>query len=166
MEEPNEIQAWWAGAESQLLRRELAQKILSLHSNGNNITLSNITSAPWGTAYTDIKNTADGNKISSRDGDVELDIRMLRAILNVYDNFGPIAVSSIAGGIHSGNAHYEGRAADINVIRGRRVAETDDSNLLRAVHDFINTLGASRILYPLNDPVGHSTHFHMEWSTQ
>jgi hypothetical protein len=146
------------------IRKELAKQILALHNDDRKISLSSFTLERWGTAHSNIKDTAEGNQIESRYGDISLDTRMLEAVLSVYDRFGPIAVSSIAGGNHTGKAHHEGRAADINVIRGRRVEETRDNDLLRAVYDHIKSLGASLVLYPLNEPVGHRTHFHMEWA--
>ena len=141
----------------------IAQRILSLEGDGpGQISLRRETGG-WGSAYTDIKDTAAGRMINSRHGEVQLDVRALRAILTMHRRYGQLRVSSIAGGLHSGTCHYGGRAIDISQIGGVWVRDMSNARI-REINSFMRTLGTSRIIDRNWDPVGHRDHFHLEWS--
>jgi hypothetical protein len=146
-------------------RRFLARCILELHHLGR-LQLATTTNANWGTAFDHIIATAAGRVISSRLGDVEIDIRVLRAIFEIHQEFGYIGVSSLAGGRHGANsAHYYGRAVDLNMFNNRAVRDTSDARV-REINDILKSLGLgqSQFYYRFADPDGnHGNHFHLGW---
>jgi zinc D-Ala-D-Ala carboxypeptidase len=93
-------------------------------------------------------------------GMVSLDIRLLRALLEL-SRFYTYSISELAGGSHSkGSDHYRGRAFDVNVINGTRVSVTHPD-----YREFMNDcrqLGATLVLGPPQKD--HATHVHAGWA--
>src|SRR4051794_37117162 len=92
-------------------------------------------------------------------GMVSLDVRMLRALLEL-SRFYSFSITELAGGSHSkGSEHYAGRAFDVNVINGTRVSITHPT-YREFMHDS-RQLGADHVLGPPQK--GHATHVHASW---
>lgn len=102
---------------------------------------------------------ADGNHKPAPGGGVKLDVRMLRAIIELTKYY-TFSISEFAGGCHASQAHYRGVAFDVNRIDGKGV------NLFhRNYRDFMadcTELGATKVFGPPSK--GHETHVHAEWS--
>lgn len=107
-------------------------------------------------------------------GTVNLDPRLLDAILRLGDKYKPhgtpaLLVSEIAGGCHSATSrHYSGKAVDISRINDVKVST---SNFSAAFIDDLRNyafdkLGATMILDPYHNDINktHSYHIHIEWA--
>lgn len=91
---------------------------------------------------------------------IDLDITMLRGMLDLTKKF-TFTVSEITGGGHSANSrHYAGIAFDITYING--VYVTKDNSHLIDFKDEAKKLGATEILGP-GDDKNHKTHVHLAW---
>jgi hypothetical protein len=92
-------------------------------------------------------------------GTVALDVRMLRAILQLGTRY-TFSISEVAGGSHSaGSSHYRGTAFDVNVIDKVRV--TGKHPTYRSFMEDCRQLGAAQVLGP--PAHGHETHVHAAW---
>jgi len=93
------------------------------------------------------------------EGQTALNAQMLRGMLDRAKTF-TFYVGEIAGGVHSTNSkHYQGRAFDIGVVNGRRVAKSNASSF--ALMKLAKEHGASLVLGPGDKD--HDTHIHIEW---
>lgn len=116
-------------------------------------------------AQRNIQNTAAGRAAerssyqNAPGGTVELDPRMLSALVELSKQF-TFAVTEIAGGSHSPQSrHYAGIAFDIGVIDGRRISASHPS--AGRFQARCRDLGATEVLGP--GKPGHSTHVHAAW---
>ncbi|MFF7369861.1 peptidoglycan-binding domain-containing protein [Streptomyces tricolor] len=118
------------------------------------------------TAYANIVDMAAGRGAATSPGShvgakrVQLDPRMLRALITLHDRYGSrLNISEFVGGVHSKRSrHYRGLAFDANVINGKHVGK---GAAHRAVMNLCSQLGATEILGP-GDP-HHDTHIHCAW---
>jgi len=103
------------------------------------------------------------NGIKGPGGETPLNISLLNGIEYLATRF-TISISEIAGGVHSGQGHYNGNAMDVNNVNGDHVG-TDvmsDAKII-AFRNACYAAGATKVLDPLNEPVHHFNHFHVEW---
>ncbi|MFE4416162.1 peptidoglycan-binding protein [Streptomyces sp. NPDC056821] len=118
------------------------------------------------TAYANIVDMAAGRGAATSPGShvgakrVQLDPRMLRALITLHDRYGyRLNISEFVGGVHSKNSrHYRGLAFDANVINGKHVGKGAPH---KAVMNLCSQLGASEVRGP-GDP-DHDTHIHCAW---
>lgn len=117
------------------------------------------------TAFDNINDTADGRTAhrssygNAPGGVVNLDLRMLRGMLELAELF-RFSVSEFCGGNHNPNSrHYAGCTADINTINGRHVAAGNP--FVVQFQQRCRELGATEVLGP--GDAGHSTHIHAGW---
>ncbi|WP_299541718.1 peptidoglycan-binding protein [uncultured Streptomyces sp.] len=91
---------------------------------------------------------------------VQLDPRMLHALITLHDKYGyTLQISEFVGGVHSkGSHHYRGLSFDANFINGIHVGSGAPH---KKVMTLCTALGATQVLGP-GDP-GHSTHIHCAW---
>ena len=76
-----------------------------------------------------------------------------------------ISISEIAGGDHSANSsHYKGLSIDVNIVNGDHVdiRNISDDEII-AFRNAAYAAGATKVLDPLNEPVHHFNHFHIQW---
>ena len=150
-----------------------AGRLLQLHNDGQIQLLStdfgrddgadplaNITDAAAGEESHRSCNFPGGGRDSRLPcGTVMLDAQLIDAMISLHDEYGfSYVVTAISGARHSTNSyHYKGRAVDIGVINGQKVAgpSTVSRNLVDACHQ----MGAIEPLGPHNDP-NHQDHVH------
>jgi len=101
---------------------------------------------------------ADGTYSPAPGGQVMLDVRMLRALLELSRCY-TLAVAEFAGGCHATTAHYQGVAFDVNYIDGIKVGVTHPS--YREFMQDCHELGATKVIGPPSR--GHATHVHAQW---
>ena len=91
---------------------------------------------------------------------VQLDPRMLRALLTLQDTYGyRLNISEFVGGVHSKKSrHYRGLSFDVNEINGKHVGSGAPHRALMAA---CSQLGATEIIGPPS--AGHRTHVHCAW---
>jgi GH25 family lysozyme M1 (1,4-beta-N-acetylmuramidase)/peptidoglycan hydrolase-like protein with peptidoglycan-binding domain len=91
---------------------------------------------------------------------VQLDTRMLRALLTLHDKYGyRLHITEFVGGVHSKNSrHYRGLSFDVNEINGRHVGSGAPHRALMAA---CSQLGATEVIGPPS--AGHKTHVHCAW---
>ncbi|MFE9853496.1 peptidoglycan-binding protein [Streptomyces sp. NPDC005576] len=91
---------------------------------------------------------------------VQLDPRMLRALITLHDKYGyTLQISEFVGGVHSKTSrHYAGLTFDANYINGIHVGSGAPH---KKVMKLCTALGATEVLGP-GDP-NHSTHIHCAW---
>lgn len=91
---------------------------------------------------------------------IDLDINMLKGMLNLTKKY-TFSISEITGGGHSSNSrHYAGIAFDINYING--VYVNDKNTYLTEFRIEAKKYGATEILGP-GDDNNHKTHIHLGW---
>lgn len=93
-------------------------------------------------------------------GGVVLDIKMLKALLEIGKTY-EVSVSEIAGGSHSVNsAHYDGKAFDINYVNKVHLggSEAATTALAQNIIDICRSNGATLAQYESN-----LNHVHCEW---
>jgi zinc D-Ala-D-Ala carboxypeptidase len=154
------------------MSKELATQIL----NNSNITLHTCSpiDCSQGTDGADAKqnivDTSNGEKAkrssygNAPGGEVAIDERVLKGMLKVAEKY-KIRITSIAGGEHQTrqSLHYQGRAFDVDMIDGKRVAERGADDTVKNLMEEARKAGASKVLGPPNDSAGHSRHVHSEW---
>jgi hypothetical protein len=111
-----------------------------------------------------IRDTAAGEQASRSSygtapgGHINLDRRLLRGLLRLTTTFS-FRVSELAGGEHTARSpHYDGRAADIDMINGRKVAANNPN-----VHDFRQAAQALGAFTLGPGDANHDRHVHISW---
>ncbi|MFB9485369.1 peptidoglycan-binding protein [Streptomyces filamentosus] len=90
---------------------------------------------------------------------VQLDSRMLKALITLADSGYRLQISEFVGGTHSKKSrHYRGLSFDANIINGKHVGSGAPH---KKVMNLCRTLGATEVLGPGNK--GHNTHIHCAW---
>jgi hypothetical protein len=120
-------------------------------------------------AYSNILHTSEGKKanLSAGGKSVDLDIRMLRAIVSIADKYGYVKISEFAGGTHSATSdHYRGKAVDITMMGSIDVSDIkqNDENYNMFKHFVVESLGANPNQFFGPGYPGHSNHFHLAWA--
>ena len=93
-------------------------------------------------------------------GAVELDVRMLRALMVLANEGYTFRITEFAGGSHSCNSrHYCGVGFDIDTLDGRKIGHGHPG--YREFMARCKELGATEVLGPGSR--GHSTHLHVAW---
>jgi len=95
---------------------------------------------------------------------VTLSPKLLTGVQTLAQKY-KISISEIAGGDHSANSsHYKGFSIDINYVNDDHV---DIRNMSKdEILEFRNAAyaaGATVVKDPLNEPIKHSNHFHIQW---
>jgi peptidoglycan hydrolase-like protein with peptidoglycan-binding domain len=148
-------------------RVQLAQQVL----NHSGISLwsrspTNSSRTDGADAHSNVSDTAAGRAAqrsgyeNAPGGEVQLDPRMLAAMLELAKSY-RFGVTSIAGGSHSVNSrHYAGIAFDTYEING--VGVTSSNPHFRGFMQKCSELGAVEVLGPGHD-AAHADHVHCAW---
>ena len=102
---------------------------------------------------------ADGTHRAAPGGEVMLDVRMLRSVLEL-SRYYKLSIAEFAGGCHETKTHYRGVAFDVNRIDGVQVG-TSHLRYREFMQD-CRELGAIKVIGPPSH--GHTTHVHAEWA--
>jgi len=102
---------------------------------------------------------ADGTHRPAPGGQVMLDVRMLRSVLELTRYY-TLSIAEFAGGCHATTAHYHGVAFDVNRIDGVQVGTNHPRyrDFMQDCHE----LGAIKVIGPPS--AGHATHVHAQWA--
>jgi hypothetical protein len=92
-------------------------------------------------------------------GEVMLDVRMLRSVLELTRYY-KMSIAEFAGGCHDSQAHYKGVAFDVNRIDGLPV--NIGHPRYKQFMDDCQELGATKVIGPPH--AGHATHVHSQWA--
>jgi hypothetical protein len=102
---------------------------------------------------------ADGTHQAAPGGEVMLDVRMLRSVLEL-SRYYALSIAEFAGGCHATTAHYRGVAFDVNRIDGIPVGISHPR--YKQFMDDCQELGATKVIGPPS--AGHATHVHAQWA--
>jgi hypothetical protein len=102
---------------------------------------------------------ADGTHAPAPGGQVMLDVRMLRSVVEL-SRYYRLSIAEFAGGCHATPAHYKGSAFDVNQIDGMRVLNNHPR--YREFMQDCYELGATKVIGPPSR--GHETHVHAQWA--
>ncbi|MFD9051743.1 hypothetical protein [Streptomyces zaomyceticus] len=149
-----------AGSSAALARQLLTKRGITY------ATKHSETVDPRSTAYRNIHDMAKGigaaTSANSHVGykRVQLDPRMLKALITLHDRYGyKLKISEFVGGVHGKNSrHYRGLSFDANFINGIHVGSGAPH---KKVMKLCTTLGATEVRGP-GDP-NHNTHIHCAW---
>ena len=146
-------------------RIELAKRLLS-HGGVSQLNFHISRNKDEATAQHNLVQTAEGRPAkrsyygNGPGGAVDLDVRMLKALLILANEGYTFRITELAGGSHSSTSrHYSGLAFDIDTLNGKRIGYGNPS-----FRDFLKRcreLGATEVFGP--GTRGHGSHLHIAW---